>query len=245
MKRYAKHFHKESCNYYYEDKRTKATQWEKPMALGSYDVSGADGWVIMAAPNGDKYYYNPKSWMMQWEIPKGTTLCSICNTDFAVAMYLDDDQLCCNECLQNKCIDAMKSGIAAADIFIKFFKGNVEKSVFVDFNRIKPESWLSRIVGGGLSAEERIKLLRDEELRRREQAAKASEAMAEAAGAALEVVETPPANCERCASNKLQRQIPSTKFCTECGSYFCDDCYVRRHKRHPWSLHNPPVELNK
>lgn len=50
--RYQKHFDANSGNYYYEDKRTKKTMWEKPKSLGSYDCEGIEGWVLMKASNG-------------------------------------------------------------------------------------------------------------------------------------------------------------------------------------------------
>ena len=67
--RYIKHFDRVTVSYYYEDTRTGKTSWEKPKSLGNYDIDGEDGWVSMTSSDGERYYYNPLTWEMSWDVP--------------------------------------------------------------------------------------------------------------------------------------------------------------------------------
>jgi len=64
--RYKKHFNPELLAYFYENLRDKTTSWKKPAILGSYDIDCDDYWVVVKDKSGENYYYNPRTWAMQW-----------------------------------------------------------------------------------------------------------------------------------------------------------------------------------
>jgi hypothetical protein len=221
-KRYIKYFDSSSGNYYYLDKRSKMTSWKKPTSLGSYDVDGAEGWVMLKTNTNDVYYYEPKTWAMTWEIPYGTTPCSSCIIDFADAYLMNDNKKYCEKCLNITVQQLIAEKVSPADIAIKMFKGNREKSKYVDFKRIKMETWMTHMVLGGMSAEEIMKERREEmkiakKKKEEEDLRKANE--------------IPTYPCSKC------KEKNSTRACFECQCKLCTDCYDRRHKKPPWSLH--------
>eukprot|EP00968_Pinguiococcus_pyrenoidosus_P004432 scaffold300_cov258-Pinguiococcus_pyrenoidosus.AAC.11 len=67
---YRKHFDPKSGAYYYEDRRTGATQWLKPPSLGGYDVDAKDEWMQITDIEDRVYYFNPKTMQMQWDKPE-------------------------------------------------------------------------------------------------------------------------------------------------------------------------------
>lgn len=207
---------------YHPSRYSYTCSWNKPKALGSYDVQGAEGWVKMAASNGDIYYYNPKSWKMVWEMPIGTTPCARCMTDFASALLINDNKKYCESCLNVVVQNLMAEKISPADIAMKMFMGNREKSNLVDFKRIKVETWMTHLVMGGMSAEEILKERREEAkktaLKKKEEEKRKKE-------------EIPVYPCSRCNEKN------ATRDCFECQTKLCTECYERRHKKPPWSLH--------
>ena len=97
--RYECHFDRTTHNYYYVDKPTQTTFWQKPKSLGSYDLPMRDSWVVMHDTQGDQYFYNVKTWQQVWEMPYGCILCEKCQSDFAVAKLSNDKVCYCNNCL--------------------------------------------------------------------------------------------------------------------------------------------------
>lgn len=196
--------------------------WNKPKALGSYDVEGAEGWVRMKTNNGDTYYYEPKHWKMAWEMPFGTTPCDMCNLDFATALLMNDSKKYCESCLNTMVQGLIAQKVSPADIALKMFKGNREKSKHVDFLKIKMETWMTHLVLGGMSAEEIMK-------ERREEAKKVE--IQKALEEQRKRDEIPVFECAKC------KLCNATRDCFECRTKLCTECYDRRHKKPPWSLH--------
>ena len=60
------------------------------MSLGIADVQCAPGWVAMHDNENHLYFYNPETWEMTWDLPERTTLCSVCQQDFAMARTSSD-----------------------------------------------------------------------------------------------------------------------------------------------------------
>lgn len=50
--------------------------WDKPKALGRFDIEISDEWILLRDQQQFPYYYNPYSMEMSWTAPKGTLLCS-------------------------------------------------------------------------------------------------------------------------------------------------------------------------
>lgn len=121
-KRYKKHFDVNTIEYFYEDVRTKKTTWKKPYVFGSYDIDPDEGWVIMRDTSGDVYYYNPRSWAMQWELPMDSKLCEECNVEFAVAKLSANEKIYCDGCMYIKIQDMAQNGVSASEILYKPFK---------------------------------------------------------------------------------------------------------------------------
>ncbi len=91
---------------------------------------------------------------MTWTIPFGTVACQRCTIDFAIALVLNDNRKYCESCLTIICSELIENKISPADINMKTFRGNREKSYLVDFKRIKAETWMSHLVLGGQSSAE-------------------------------------------------------------------------------------------
>lgn len=64
--RYKKHFDPKLLAYFYENLRDKTTSWTKPKIFGPYDIDCDDCWVVVTDKSGENYYYNQRTWAMQW-----------------------------------------------------------------------------------------------------------------------------------------------------------------------------------
>jgi hypothetical protein len=96
--RYRKEFDVNTKAYYYINLKTNQTSWTKPLSLGYYDIDTKDHWVAMIDAEGDAYYYNPYSWKMTWNQPKGTIFCKLCgNKNFACIRFENDKKFYCEK----------------------------------------------------------------------------------------------------------------------------------------------------
>lgn len=76
LERFDKEFDVEYHAFYYIDGRTGTTTWEKPKALGNYDVPTKDEWKVLRDSQDFPYYYNPSTLEMSWHHPRGAAMCS-------------------------------------------------------------------------------------------------------------------------------------------------------------------------
>ena len=76
LERFDKEFDVEYHAFYYVDGRTGKKMWEKPKALGNYDVPTKDEWKVLHDSQGFPYYYNPSTLEMSWHPPRGAAMCS-------------------------------------------------------------------------------------------------------------------------------------------------------------------------
>ncbi|CAM9757457.1 unnamed protein product, partial [Ascophyllum nodosum] len=74
---YTKHFDPESLRYYWYNTRIQTFSWEKPAGLGGWDVDAEDRWLVIPGSFDLQYYYNPKSYQMQWFKPADAVLCEV------------------------------------------------------------------------------------------------------------------------------------------------------------------------
>jgi hypothetical protein len=102
-KRYKKMFDGESLQYYYLEQRSKKMQWNKPYSLGNFDAECDEGWVICYDGNKERYFYNPRYWTMQYELPLLSYLCDICAENFASGKLGMDKKVYCDVCLHVRC----------------------------------------------------------------------------------------------------------------------------------------------
>jgi hypothetical protein len=173
-KRYLKHFDPGSHNYFYEDKRTHETTWEKPNSLGSYDITMENYWILMRAvtaagvpiteqvaekvnpedPNSETvlkdvplvYYYNPCTWKQTWTRPEGTVLCEQCVTDFAHRFLNYDQRKYCDACFAVQAQYLVEAGMHPKYVTFKTFQGGSEKAHRTDFFSLPDESWFMLIM---------------------------------------------------------------------------------------------------
>eukprot|EP01038_Epipyxis_sp_PR26KG_P010405 gene10405-13975_t len=139
-KRYKKLFDPETHNYYYLDKKSNKSYWDKPKSFGNYDIEMDDSWIEMKDAINNIYYYNPGTWKMSWTVPMGTKLCEVCETRFAVARLNYDNVCYCNEDLYAVCHAMMNEGWGEKDILFKLFEGNNQDAKFVRFESIRDTS---------------------------------------------------------------------------------------------------------
>ena len=129
--RYECHFDPKTHNYYYTDKATLKTFWEKPKSLGSYDIPMRDSWVVMYDSEGDRYYYNVKTWKQTWDLPTGCMLCEKCSANFCVAKLSYDGICYCNSCLYEMAESLLAMDYDSTQIKFKPFNGDeVNSSAF-------------------------------------------------------------------------------------------------------------------
>lgn len=122
--RYECHFDRTTHNYYYVDKPTQSTFWQKPKSLGSYDLPMRDSWLVMHDTVGDQYFYNVKSWRQSWDTPIGCVLCEKCRDDFAVAKLSNDKVCYCNNCLYDAAQQLLGMDYDSTQIKFKSFPGD-------------------------------------------------------------------------------------------------------------------------
>jgi len=73
--RFEKQFSEKYCAFYYHNRMTDETLWEKPKSLGSYDMQVINEWRPMRDNQNYPYYYNPHTMKMTWKPPRHTVLC--------------------------------------------------------------------------------------------------------------------------------------------------------------------------
>ena len=157
-KRYVKHFDIASHEYYYEDSRTRVTQWTKPVVLGSYDIPMDDYWITIPAGNNDIpsvmepgktlfYYYHPGTWEQRWKQPHGTILCEVCRSNFAVALLTFDKIKYCENCFNVKATELeQKHGMTKKEITFKPFNGGSPKASALKMKKIKESNWMMHLI---------------------------------------------------------------------------------------------------
>eukprot|EP00559_Dactyliosolen_fragilissimus_P002128 CAMPEP_0184873020 /NCGR_PEP_ID=MMETSP0580-20130426/41612_1 /TAXON_ID=1118495 /ORGANISM="Dactyliosolen fragilissimus" /LENGTH=228 /DNA_ID=CAMNT_0027375883 /DNA_START=1056 /DNA_END=1742 /DNA_ORIENTATION=- len=75
MESYEKLFDEESHSFYYLDLRNGTASWEKPKALGQFDLIPKNEWKLLHDSSGYPYYYNPSSMDMSWSAPEECRMC--------------------------------------------------------------------------------------------------------------------------------------------------------------------------
>ena len=95
---FTKEFDPDSFQYFYLNKITGEPQWDKPFALGEFDLRPKNRWIILHDDTGVPYYYNPSSLDMQWDQPQGTLKCEACDCDFSNVRCNASNRFLCHAC---------------------------------------------------------------------------------------------------------------------------------------------------
>ena len=144
--RYRKYFDVGSGNYYYADSRSGETFWEKPRALGAFDIDvESAGWVVMHDSQGDKYFYLPRSWLMSIEQPAGTVLCDPCDDAFAVARY--GGQSYCEGCFNRLVEELLSAGMEDSQLVFQPIDGSLEGCSDKGFRNFGEQTWRGFLEG--------------------------------------------------------------------------------------------------
>merc|ERR1711871_1167901 len=138
--RYEKHFDVPSVSYFYKDKRTGKTFWQKPKSLDAYDIKGDEGWVVLFDKNDDMYFYQPSTWKMQWEPPYGSAICMKCERQFAIVRVTEDKKFYCESCF-NDVVKEMLTRMSPQELRFKPFNGNRDGAASTVFSYIKETNW--------------------------------------------------------------------------------------------------------
>jgi hypothetical protein len=222
-KRYEKKFDTETMAYYYMDKRTHKTQWNKPLCLGSFDIDAKDHWVALKDNDGDPYYYNPYTWEMQWDEPFRTVLCDVCGPHgFAIVQLSNDEKFYCEQHLNEKALELIYNQVLPRHIKFKEFDGSIEESMNTNFKRIQESNWQTHTIA----------------LKRREKGLDLANRADDGDLDSDEEEELDLIICARC-----DKEL-STVDCVACNLTFCQPCFERKHKNPPWTnhIHKPVVQ---
>ena len=76
LEMYEKDYDENTHRFYYRNKETYETSWDKPKAMGSFEMPTKDEWKILRDAHNFPYYYNPFSMQMQWNPPLDKSMCS-------------------------------------------------------------------------------------------------------------------------------------------------------------------------
>ena len=157
--RYRKYFDVGSGNYYYADVRTGETFWSKPRAFGAYDIDvESAGWVVMHDSEGDKYFYQPRNWLMSIEQPRGTVLCEECEDVFAVARYKESNF--CEGCFNRLVEELLGRGVEDSQLIFQPIEGDIEgcsDKSFRDFGELTWRGFVEGMEASRPKAEETAK----------------------------------------------------------------------------------------
>lgn len=217
-KRYQKHFDIGYHEYYYEDRLTHVTSWEKPVVLGTYDLAMDNFWVILHGRQGESgdgegraelfYYYNPSTWEQRWRQPKGTLLCQRCSSYFAQAYLQMENCYYCHACLAIQC-NALCAVWSSQQIMLKLLNGGREDAQHTSLTAIPEISWFTHTAPVDAS----VKMNEVEEA-----VAFRSESMKMKARVG-------PQMCEICCTAVAE------KHCEDCQMYYCRACCKSQHKK--------------
>jgi len=116
--RMEKRFNEQYCAFYYYNRKTGDIVWEKPKALGSYDMVVVNEWRPMRDTQNYPYYYNPHTMQMIWGVPANTRPCEMTDypqtwifgyptplgqcPNFATRRCNDDMHFYCDDCWVRK-----------------------------------------------------------------------------------------------------------------------------------------------
>jgi hypothetical protein len=209
--RYKKYFDTTSIQYYYMDIATRETSWSKPKSLGAYDIDVDPGWVVMHDSEGDKYFYDPRSWVMSAQQPMGSAICDECSDQFAIARLLQNDTNYCEICFNVKVEALQMEGLSDSDIIFKPFQGNLDGAVSNHYFDYGEQSWR-----GYLEGQEVVYASKQEAL--------------------FKEVDVKEEIYEEVVCHNCQKQY-ADRTCDQCGSSYCSPCFGLRHNKAPWSQH--------
>jgi hypothetical protein len=210
QKRFVKYFDVPSLTYYYKDKRSGKTQWEKPYALGDHDCDAVDGWIMISDKEGidESYYYCPQTWQMQWSQPIGTILCEFCGREFGCVQMFKRNYG--PDCLYSKAQELLEENDDPTHIVFKEFQGHTKNGANTRFSFVKETNWYAYCVKNDPVLKAMLEQAqRDEEERKR----------------------LAPTMCCRCSA------IEAEVTCQMCTSPFCIPCYDSKHNVKPWTNH--------
>jgi hypothetical protein len=211
--RYEKHFDVPSVSYFYKDKRSGKTFWEKPKSLDAYDIKGDDGWVVLFDKNDDMYFYQPSTWKMQWEPPYGSAMCMKCEKQFAIVRVTETKKFYCEGCFNEEVKEMLKTQ-PPQDIRFKPFKGNRDGSASTIFSYIKETNWWKYM----LETDPTLAKSAEQESQNATMANRKKGIMGEP--------------CGRC------KERGANRICDQCQEYFCIECYDKKHAPEtPWVNH--------
>ncbi len=216
--RYKKHYDKECGEFYYEDFKTKKTQWRRPICLGSYDVEADDGWIVLRDSIDDPYYFHPRTMTMKWDTPFDTVFCENCKRDFAVGRLGRDLTIYCDGCMQEKVSELMMK-LPPSRIWWKPINGNIENSALkLDrIEEIEDKSWADYL--DSLDPSHTGKKKKEGEEEEEEDDLKVE-------------------YCGTCEDEEAECK------CEMCLQFFCLNCYNSKHAKAPWTNH-VKTELKK
>lgn len=238
-KRYEKFFDITYHEYYYQDKKTKETFWEKPPSLGSYDLPMEDYWIVIPGKTSDglpqpsiTYYYNPSTWQQSWVKPFGTVSCDICQEEFAKIYYNEAgyDQTYhagvyyCVPCFQlNKVQELIHQyHVHPRDIFFQEFNGGKNDAIYLDFLNLPVVDFYTY----SLDVNPNLKASEEEEaqLRFEEEMESQRLGLGGGGGSGSSRISAAGSICEHCFKRNSEYE------CLDCHLFYCESCNRKEHK---------------
>ena len=219
FERYDKHFDVPSASYFYVDKYTEKTFWNKPKSLDAYDIKGDPGWVIMFDQNEDMYFYQPSTWKMQWDPPFASAICMECSKEFACVRFTKDKRMLCEKCCNIFVQGLLAKGENPQEIYFKPFKGNMDGAANQVFSYIKETNWWKYCLENDPNMKLSLADLEAEERMKNKKSGISGE------------------SCARC-KGQPDGNKEATKICDQCQEHFCDSCFDEKHSVAPWNNHS-------
>ncbi|CAM9889621.1 unnamed protein product [Ectocarpus sp. 13 AM-2016] len=136
---YTKHFDSENLAFYWHNTLIDTYLWEKPTGLGGWDADPEDRWEVIAGSYKLHYYFNPKSYTMQWSQPAGTVICKECGLQFSMRWCNRDSKPFCDACYEARHFS--QENPSTGPLSYKTLDGAVPGSKdLVDFDYISEQS---------------------------------------------------------------------------------------------------------
>jgi hypothetical protein len=169
----------------------------------------------MRDSEGDRYFYEPRAWVMSARQPRGTALCNVCSDQFATARMSSSKTNYCEVHFNEAIATLQDTGVPDSSIIFQLIDGNLEGCIDNDYYEYGETSLEGYLAGNALTFKNKKIVVDNTEDNDDESDDTDDDGIA----------------CYICS------EVYAEFICDQCDKAFCSGCFEKRHAKVPWKLH--------